>query len=609
MNIDHDKKQIIFDTCHNNLVYKNWLTNLDSLYNKSNLVEILEQITDTFPGYTIHFSNEPWAVNLRELITRGKQSKKAILTEMVAKIYAEESNRRILLEILSEQGKVVWRTLMRNIYLSEELVKQIIGEYPICVVKNSYYSERMQVHPTMIWFGYIAMGGWYKKFHYFFIPTFIRDAFKSLFPLGELNPYRKVETDEPQEYITMQLEHETLALVPVIKNLWLNGNLEMGRFKVGATAINKVAKMTKVAEFTFNPDDRNARNLRASMLFNAFTIYGVDGGLNKSAISEEPQDLVKKMVKRLKANPSALAATLLFFIDKSTARLYEGNTIWAIWNNVSGILCSHPVGEWIDMEAFMDNLYHISDINNTLRVISFRALDESMVCNTRTGHSLNPSNMLQEVSIPAMLSMIALFTSLGLLEISYRPVSDVQPSPLCGLQKARLTSLGAYVFGLTQSYVYTVPTDVKYFELGDDRLLIRALGDTNPYEGMLSQFASSVGARRYAVSPESFLTDCSSRKDIERKIAAFKQVVCASPPVIWEEFFKRLLNNSNCFKSCTSSYKIFDISPEAHELHELLVTNPAIRNCILRAEGYRILVPYEKISQLISLLKCAGYLL
>ena len=147
------------------------------------------------------------------------------------------------------------------------------------------------------------------------------------------------------------------------------------------------------------------------------------------------------------------------------------------------------------------------------------------------------------------------------------------------------------------------------FELYSERLLIRALGDINPYEGMVSEFGTDVGARRYLVTAAQMLHGCESAEDIERKIANFRRLIGSEPPRVWEEFFETLLARAKCFTADYSRYNIYNVAEDAYDLHELLATDPTLSRMAIRAEGYRILVLAEMDTAFRERLRQTGYLL
>ena len=591
MNIDRDHKLIIFDTCHDKRAFE-WLkANLDATFNKDALHAMLQQITAAFPDYFMRMSNESWMLKIRDVVTRKTQTKKEEMVEMVAKIYASESNRHILADIITDSERGVWMEILANIYISENRMKELTGESPFEEKRQSYYGSASRPVAAMCWFGFMQVGHWYRSASYFFIPDFVRKMFAGVFGMPPAVP--TPETAEPGNSAIrlINTESETLALLPVIKNMYLSGKLERGKFKIGAAPVNRATKMLKLTEFDIEDDDKNARNLRASMLLNAYGVYADAAMVRRESKAAQPQDTVKAMVTALAQHVPEMTATVLQFIDKSGLKIYDGSTLRTIWQTVTTLLTADKDCGWITASQLNDALYGMPDLTNAVRVVPFRVLDETSVSNARTLHTLNPANIFREATVPAALGVVAVMVSLGLVEAAYTVPSDTDPSALSGLRRFRLTPLGAYAFKLTKKYTYEPPSEIHLFDLDSERLIIKAEGEVNPYEGMMSEFGREIGGRRYAVSPETFLKGCAIPRDIDKKIASFRQVVCQNPPLVWEDFFSALKARSNCFGRCEDSYVIFDVAPDAYDLHELLVSDSVLTDYVIRAEGYRVLVP------------------
>ena len=502
-------------------------------------------------------------------MTRKTQTKKEEMVEMVAKIYASESNRHILADIITDSERGVWMEILANIYISENRMKELTGESPFEEKRQSYYGSASRPVAAMCWF--------------------VRKMFAGVFGMPPAVP--TPETTEPGNSAIrlINTESETLALLPVIKNMYLSGKLERGKFKIGAAPVNRATKMLKLTEFDI--EDADAAMVR------------------RESKTAQPQDTVKAMVTALAQHVPEMTATVLQFIDKSGLKIYDGSTLRTIWQTVTTLLTADKDCGWITASQLNDALYGMPDLTNAVRVVPFRVLDETSVSNARTLHTLNPANIFREATVPAALGVVAVMVSLGLVEAAYTVPSDTDPSALSGLRRFRLTPLGAYAFKLTKKYTYEPPSEIHLFDLDSERLIIKAEGEVNPYEGMMSEFGREIGGRRYAVSPETFLKGCAIPRDIDKKIASFRQVVCQNPPLVWEDFFSALKARSNCFGRCEDSYVIFDVAPDAYDLHELLVSDSVLTDYVIRAEGYRVLVPERWEGAFRERLRYFGYLL
>lgn len=609
MNIDRDHKLIVFDTCHDKRALALLKSNLEAVFSKDSLHAMLMQITTAFPDYFMRMSNESWMLKIRDIVSRKAQTKKGDMVDMVAKIYASESNRCILDEILSDKDKQLWTEMLRDIYVKDTRITQITGRPVFEERKQLYYSTSEKPVGYLCWFGFIQIGGWYRAARYFYIPDFVRRMFAGLFGMPPAVPTPAPPEDNTEGLNVINTEIESLAILPVVNNLYLNGQLERGKFKVGAAAVNRAAKMLKLTEFVTTDDDRTARNLRTSMLLNAYSIHAYENAKYNTGERSEPQDIIRAIATYLAQNTFEISATILHFIDKSSLKLYEGTTLRETWRKVTDLLYANESREWIPACRITDALYGLGDINNAVRIVPFRLIDETSVSNSRSGHTISPEDMFAEATVPAALSVLVLYISLGMVEARYATAAEHDPSVLSGLHSFRLTPLGAYALNLTKEYTFIPPESDNMFTLDTSRLIIRAGGENNPYEGMMSDFGREIAGHRYAVSAGTFLKGCSTPREIDKKIKTFRQVVCDRPPQIWEDFFNSLKAHSNCFSKDNGRWIIFDVDPTAYELHDLLVTDPVLSEYIIRAEGYRILA-YERAEQVIrDRLRNLGYLL
>lgn len=235
-------------------------------------------------------------------------------------------------------------------------------------------------------------------------------------------------------------------------------------------------------------------------------------------------------------------------------------------------------------------------------------LIESSAYNLRTDTTLRPNNQCHQAGYPIHLAVLMLLASLGLIELAYAPASCFDPSAMSGLYALRLTTLGRYAIGLDNDYTSKENKDEELFELDSDRLIIRALGDNNPYEGMLKDFAQPIGAHRYVVTPDSFLSGCSSKRDIEDRINFFRQTVSRDYSPNWKEFFSRMLSGTDRLRVPARTFRTFSVDRSDPYLLEILTTDPQLRSLVRRAEDYIILVETGNLSKFAARMRHFGYL-
>ena len=150
---------------------------------------------------------------------------------------------------------------------------------------------------------------------------------------------------------------------------------------------------------------------------------------------------------------------------------------------------------------------------------------------------------------------------------------------------------------------------MAYFELDPERLIIRSLFEPNPYAQLLKDTSVPISKNRFETSALSFLANCHTKADVESKIKIFRQFISDELPPLWEQFFKSLLQHCHPLKEDTQSYKRYTLDPENRDLVLLVTTDPVLRQIVIRAENYRIMVKTEDLKKFETQLKKHGYLL
>ena len=199
--------------------------------------------------------------------------------------------------------------------------------------------------------------------------------------------------------------------------------------------------------------------------------------------------------------------------------------------------------------------------------------------------------------------------SLGMAEVALCEKPNIEVSPFDRLAYLRLTPLGRYAFGVADSYEAPEQEHVAYFELDPDRLIIRSLVEPNPYAQLLTDTSTAISKNRYETSALSVLASCHTKADVESKIKIFRQFIASELPPLWEQFFKTLLQHCHPLKEDKTGYKRYSLDPENRDLIQLVTTDPVLRQIVIRAEGFRILVKNDDLKKFETQLKKHGYLL
>lgn len=535
---------------------------------------------------------------------------KAVLLRFLAIFWAEPRNFTLYLSTLPSGVQEVWRQVITNWYIEAQEAKNISGADFVMKSKSGWY-ESYQLRPIAEFF----LGASQYQYRsegsiqacYLYLPGDLR---RQLLPWAfgfnaEEKPVFKGEL--PKGLTLFNCEKRIFTELSLLNGWAKQGKIEINdNGKLTASQIKSAAKIIANQEFYVAQGAyRNIGNLRAQMLVTSYAIYMY---LNPESLPE-PQE-----IKNLFKNTIPKYFTYLFPLFfphlsglKASEYKYVHYKSTRIGKMIDYVYELSHTDSWIKAQELLEYLQHKEgaiDYWNTYR--------RSTLVNKWKGEEVTMEYYYREEVKSLYLGFLFLMGAYGLLELAYTPMEKSATTPFENLQYIKLTPLGTYVFGDKDSYEPTTDESQgrkSYFDLDERMLIVRALQEDNPYEAFLANLSTYIGQRRYRVSQSSVLSNCKDEKDVENSIRFFKQFICREPPLIWQEFFRSLLDRTNALIPISEEkYMIFQIAPQKQELLRLIASDPEIRKCICRAENYLVLVEKAKLNKFISLLKGHGYM-
>ena len=218
---------------------------------------------------------------------------------------------------------------------------------------------------------------------------------------------------------------------------------------------------------------------------------------------------------------------------------------------------------------------------------------------------------------PLIRGALFLFASFGLLDLAYNELrhpaaarfAQTYLSVFDGLKYVRLTTLGAYVCGLSPTFQVSEATNAQVL-LDENNLFISYRGDNRSLQSALEKIGRRAGSNEnlYKVDYETLLGDCSTEKEIASKIDLFKQLLSNNPPRLWKDFFMTLQKRSYQLPSLESDYKVFKL-PEDRELIRMFASDEFLKKHIIKAEMYYVLIPKGSVAKVKTYLKKFGFLI
>lgn len=213
---------------------------------------------------------------------------------------------------------------------------------------------------------------------------------------------------------------------------------------------------------------------------------------------------------------------------------------------------------------------------------------------------------------PLFKAYCYLMAALGTVEISEtEPPLDLvrkgKKQALCAydcLYAFRVTELGRYCLGLSEQK----PSEAarEYEAIADPDLPFVAFrGQSLEHRLFLESIGERLGQDRFRVSEVSLCAHCTNDRELAKKIADFRRLICKKPALHWESLFYRAMAKATAFASPQKAY-IFS-APSDHASLQTLVQSPSLAGLFVRAEGGLIVVEEKNYRRFMKAAKALGY--
>ena len=568
-----------------------WIFTLNDAYNKDNIVRIVNSLPFWGEGDEVNVGRSSLTREFRLVTQKKTAATKADWLSVLAKMFTTDHNRRVLWEHLSDDVRRLMEYLNTNVFISGYGIRTLLDISP-------------EALPPIWWLSVLSA---YSPRPYYYMPVSVIGSFPSMTP-PPVSDYLVEDLDEAG-LLTADPEHEMITSMSVLQSLYDSDMLERGKSRVSVSYINKVAKMLRPMEFYKDSDDKTVRSWRTLLLVNAY-VKMRDSQPRQSVMG--PVDALKQIFQgiALSSIPQCGYLAKILFSKLNSALTWD-MSLSHLFKTVISILKTHAAdgSRWLLTGGLMAEIDRAPGGKADRLFFVPESVNRYSCHNNFSQERLQPDNLTDQAGKPMIDTLLSLLCSLGFLVLKYRdedPVGETSPMPF--IAAMRLTSLGRYVMGLDESYQARPGEIVQYFELDAERLIIRALGDDNPYEGLLKEFANPIGARRYVVTPETFLSRCRSVSDVNSRLELFRQTVAVKLPPNWEEFLQRMSRAHRSIRE-VGGYSVYKIDQSESELVEALTSDSELRRLVIRAEGYRILVASDDKEAFEKRLLRYGYLI
>lgn len=543
-------------------------------------------------------------------------SRKEEMAVALAYILSEPSNLMPYISKLSDGMRRLWQHLLIHFYMSHETAQQMLGTTDTLYTDSYYYYGYTEWNKKGFDFFSLRRSlkaeaerwGWRERGFFIYAEPDIHGLFFPLFFDSIYDADPTVAELPGDDYLTFSLEEESIAKYQLLSSLIKTGKVAMLQKGISQADVKKAAKQLGMLEFM--PGGEPPLSAIRSHFY--IGMLALEAYRHESKKALPYHKVLRRIIEKLSDFRPYLPALLLPHIKGLRKAMTDENTLNELCQSLLTWLRDEP-DRWSSIDGVILKLYALKGdsvtIQQTMMVFNIDEQSEkSEIVNEFSGKRIACDNFVEEFGFTALRAFAFMLASLGIAELALSPKNN-PATPFARAEYLRLTPLGRYALGIDNEYEPPQQEQIAYFELDPDRLIIRSLVEPNPYAQLLLDTSTAISRNRFETSPQSFLSHCTNRKDVEEKIGVFRQFVSNELPPLWQQFFDSLLLHCNPLASDTTAYKVYRLSPSNTDLIHLLSSDARLRRLFIRAEGYLILVKKEDQKRFTDELKKHGYLL
>lgn len=564
----------------------------------------------------INENNHKYVPDLIKLCATKKQCLKAELLNF-ASLFFNEDNFHLFLETLPDNVRAIWIAAADKIFLSEKEANELLGEE--CVIDTHRWHQVGVCNTLGEGIFKITSS---ERFDYSDNNTYYL-TFKSYW-LRELtyrcshHTLKDCQTAVlPDKLTVFNAEADLFQEIPILNNLRESGMLTLGRTHFFTAKLRKALDKARINNFNLNEKSTKyyEETLRSYYLIITYLLT-CERTYDHVINSASPLQLIQLCVKYVFDHTSKFCKLFLphiTCIDRDYD--YSHRNTNRLMRSFERSLLTLKSSMWVSIEqvlyqtrCFFDNKTYVSILiqePTSYYNIGFKLRDKN------ADEPIKYDEIITRVTYQSIKSVLLAMASWGIIEIAYDPTTTGNgPSYLTdALRYVRLTNLGKYVLGEAKSYQLpaTIVNTCKDFELNTDRLLIKVLNPNSKGSFALEKIATPITSQLYRTDFSVFLKECNTKDDIVKNINLFKKYIANEPPQIWAGFFNAMLERSNALKKVRTSYITRSIDAKDKELQDIIMHDPNIKQYILRAEGYVVLIEQAHLNDVNNILKTYGY--
>lgn len=576
------------------------------------LVKYLFNSLDYIRYVAIDKENNKYVPSAIKLCDDYKHCCKSELLDF-ASLFFTRSNFHLYLEALPDNVRALWIAAADKIFLSENEANKLLGEE--CIDPHSWGTQVCETLGENIFEITESESDDYGTNDTNYL-TFTYPWLRELTYWCSHDTLEECQTANlPDKLTVFNAEADLFQEIPILNSL-REGGVTLGKAHFFTAKLRKSLDNVNINDF--NLGEKSTKyyedTLRHYYLITTYLLTCEN--THKSVInSASPLQLILQCVKYVFDNASNFSKLFLPHISGIKRDYDLTHNAHELMRSLQQSLLTLNSSMWISIEQllYLTRCYFKHQARFSILIheptsyynIGFKLRDKN------ADEPITYDEIITCITYQSIKSVLLALASWGIIEIAYDPTTTAYgPSYLTdALRYVRLTNLGKYVFG--KAKFYQLPTTMvntcKDFELNADRLLIKVLNPNSKGSFALEKIATPITSQLYRTDFSVFLKECNTKDDIKKNINLFKKYIANEPPQIWADFFNAMLERTNALKKVKTSYITRSIDAKDKELQDIIMHDPNIKQYILRAEGYVVLIEQAHLNDVNNILKTYGY--
>lgn len=534
-----------------------------------------------------------------------KNPPKEPLAEMTAVLFSHADLFNAYLKTLTPEGKRLWEIIKEHRRISHRTLESQFGIDVLdrgANLRGTYYGRDSEVLRPEFRHFHVHHRMVDEDVHFYLtLPLSIRQRVRSFYPLPEYAQLTGMDSPPESAHRYVHSESMVFSEWPRIMSGWRNGYFSF-TIKGRPTGIAKTAKALKLQEY-FPDSEARYRHLRTHL------IGGLFAWADPRSMPEAPLEGIRYLFREVYANRAMTTPFVL--TDLKGLGSMDTHDFMRIETGLLSLLQSMPAGQWVES----DRLFAYANWQSLLSYPFLFPVESFKLQWPKPGPphpylipSVNPENEERWIHRSLLNGTMFLFAAFGLLELAYGAPRPGEDPPWNALVAVRRTALGDHILGLSEAYQPSLPEDEVRPIFSAEGLLITLTDDQHRLAGLLEPYTERVGVGKYQASEAHFLKGVKNRKELQGRIALFRQLIGEGLPEHWQRFFKDLEDKVDPL-TLLAEFLVYQLRPEDKALIQLFGRDPVLRTLAVKAEGFRVLIPRTRDIELRKRLRELGYLM